>query len=322
MSRYGRDDSPDEIHDSGARSPAESSSGQQTSDARGEGGGNGTTDHQTLPHDISNHERNGSPRNPEPRELDPRRERHYDLRDSEVQTLADIGAFRAIKTEDLLQYRYGGDDRRARRDLKHLVEQGLVQRRTTYPARNVYVALTRSGHRYIEHNRPANAASRQVYYHGFVKRREARHDAGIYQLYQRENERITRAGGKVNRVILDFEFKASVNRELAKVYSLPTEEQFSRRQEIAQAHGLTVVGGKIPLPDLRLEYETQSQDQGMDQELQQTKVDLELISGEYHRGQIAEKARAGFTLYASAADATRLRPAMADPEIMQEILSL
>ena len=327
MSRYGRDDSPDDVLDSGVRRPAESSSGQQTSDARGQGGSSGAADNQALPHEIRAQEHSPSARNPEPRELNPTRERHhdlrsYDLRDSELQTLADIGAFRVIKTEDLVQYRYGGDDRQARRDLKHLVAQGLVQRRTTYPARNVYVALTRSGQRYIEHNRPANAAPRQVFYHGFVKRREARHDAGIYQLYQRESERITRAGGKVNRVILDFELKASVNREMARAHSLPAKEQLARKQEIAQAHDLTVVGGKIPLPDLRLEYETQSLDRSLDQDLQQTKVDLELVSGEYRHGQIAEKARAGFTLYASAADAARLRPAMADPEIMQEILSL
>ena len=189
-----------------------------------------------------------------------------------------------------------------------------MQRRTTYPDRNVYVGLTRKGRRYIEHNRPANAASRQVFYHGFVKRREARHDAAIYRLYQRESERITRAGGKINRVILDFELKRSINRELAKIHTLPAEEQLSRRQEIAAAHDLTVVSGKIPLPDLRLEYETPDQ--------QQDKVDLELVSGEYRHGQIADKARAGFTLYALAEDAVRLRPALADPEIMQDILSL
>jgi hypothetical protein len=119
---------------------------------------------------------------------------------------------------------------------------------------------------------------------------------------------------KVQRVILDFELKASVNRELAKIHTLPAEEQLSRRQEIAEAHGLTVVSGKIPLPDLRLEYETPDR--------QQAKVDLELVTGEYRNGQIADKARAGFTLYAFAEDAVRLRPATADPEIMQDILSL
>jgi DNA-binding MarR family transcriptional regulator len=214
----------------------------------------------------------------------------------------------------LVEYRYAGDTRQARRDLKHLAEQGLVQTRTTYPERNVYFSLTRKGRGYIEHNRPTNTASCQVFYHGFVKRREARHDAAIYRLYQRESARIARAGGKVNRVILDFELKASINRELAKIHTLPADEQLSRRQEIAEAHGLTVVSGKIPLPDLRLEYETPDQEQ--------TKVDLELLSSEYRSGQIADKARAGFTLYASAGDAVRLRPAIADPEIMQDILSL
>ena len=75
-----------------------------------------------------------------------------------------------------------------------------------------------------------------------------------------------------------------------------------------------VVSGKIPLPDLRLEYEAPDQEQA--------KVDLELAQRRVPRGQIADKARAGFTLYAFAEDAARLRPAIADPEIMQDILSL
>jgi len=310
MSRYDRDESPDEVRDSSLRRPAEHRGGQEASDARGQGGGSGTADSQAGPREHPT----PSARNREPREPNPTQARTYDLRASEVKTLVDIGTFRAITTEDLVQYRYDGDVRRARGDLKHLVEEGLVQRRTTYPHRDVYVGLTRKGHRYIEHNRPENAASRQVFYHGFVKRREARHDAAIYRLYQRESERITREGGRVNRVILDFELKASINRELSNIHSLPAEEQLSRRQEIAEAHGLTVVSGKIPLPDLRLEYETPDQ--------QQAKVDLEVVSGEYRHGQIADKARAGFTLYAFAEDAVHLRPAMADPEIMQDILSL
>jgi DNA-binding MarR family transcriptional regulator len=314
MSRYDRDENPDELRDPSVRRPSESSGGRETSDARGQGGGGGTVGSQADPNEIRHDQRTPSTRNPERREPRPTRERTYDLRDSEVQTLADIGAFRAIKTEDLIQYRYGGDAPAARRDLKHLVEQGLLRRRTTYPERNVYVGLTLRGRRYIEHHRSENTASRQVFYHGFVKPREARHDAAIYQLYQRGAERITREGGRVNRVILDFELKASINRELSTIHSLPAEEQLARRQEIAEAHGLVVVSGKIPLPDLRLEYETPDQ--------QQAKVDLELVSGEYRQSQIADKSRAGFTLYASAQDAARLRPAIADPEIMQDILSL
>ena len=70
----------------------------------------------------------------------------------------------------------------------------------------------------------------------------------------------------------------------------------------------------IPLPDLRLEYE------GPDQQL--AKVDLELVTGHYHHDSLVAKAKAGFSMYAFAEDAARLRPAMQDPEIMQDILSL
>ena len=75
-----------------------------------------------------------------------------------------------------------------------------------------------------------------------------------------------------------------------------------------------MVKGKILLPDLRLEYE------GPDQQL--AKVDLELVTSHYHHHNLVAKAQAGFAMYAFAEDAARLRPAMQDPEIMQDILSL
>src|SRR5260370_9049805 len=219
MSRYDCDENPDEIRDSTVRRPAESSGEHHTSEARGQGGG---SLHQRPPQrELRAQEQTLSPRTAEPREPNPTRERAYGLRDSEVQTLADIGAFRAIKTEDLVQHRYAGDARQARRDLKHLVEQGLVQTRTTYTERNVYVGLTRKGRRYIEHSRPANTAAGQVFYHGFVKRREARHDAAIYRLYQRKNQRLTQAECKGDRAIIDLELKGSTNPELQEVHTYP-----------------------------------------------------------------------------------------------------
>jgi len=65
---------------------------------------------------------------------------------------------------------------------------------------------------------------------------------------------------------------------------------------------------------LRLEYE------GPDRQL--AKVDLELVISHYHHHNLVAKAQAGFAMYAFAEDAARLRPAMPDPEIMQDILSL
>src|ERR1700694_3468444 len=126
MSRYDREETPDEIRDSSLRLPREYSGGSETSDVRGQGGGSGTPDSQARPREIRPEQRTPSARNPEPTEPNPTRERTYDLRDSEVQTLAAIGAFRAIKIEDLVQYRYDDNARQARRDLKHLAGQGLV----------------------------------------------------------------------------------------------------------------------------------------------------------------------------------------------------
>ena len=238
----------------------------------------------------------------------------HNLRDSHVETLVDLGTFRILNRDDLVTYRYGGHHQNAGRDLNHLAEHGLIQQRVTYPERETYLTLSRDGLHYLEHNRPSSVSEMQAFHRGFLKRPESSHDATLYRAYQREAERIRRAGGEVRRVVLDFELKKSINQRLSKIHSLPLEEQHREKQQIAEDHGLTVVSGKIPLPDLRLEYETADREQA--------KVDVELLSGDYRPSQIATKARAGFTMYALSQDAARLRPALPDPGLMQEIFSL
>jgi len=171
-------------------------------------------------------------------------------------TLVDIATFRAVTLDDLTRYRYAGDGSQARRDLENLDRQGLIRRRTTYPERTVYLTLTRRGHRFAEGHRSSGLHARQVLYHGFVKPREARHDAALYRLYHHEAEHIRAHGGRIQRVVLDFELKRAINRALSKLDSSPGSGQGQRKQEIAQQHGLTVVSGRIPVPDLQVEYET------------------------------------------------------------------
>ena len=85
-------------------------------------------------------------------------------------------------------------------------------------------------------------------------------------------------------------------------------------KQIAQEHGLKVVDGKIPLPDLRIEYETRDHEQ--------SRVDLELATRDYRGHHLAEKCKAGFSIYAPADDASRVRAAAQDPHLISEILSL
>ncbi len=287
---------------------------QETSDAKGQGGGSGTSQDQPPRHEIRPSKVRSVHQGRRTKHPDLDRDRTYALRDSELKTLTDIGTFRVLRLDDLTIHRYGGDPAEARRDVDNLLRQGLILRRTTHPEKTVYVTLTKTAHRFLEGSRPQDSKPGQAIYHGFVKPREARHDAAIYRLYQQESARIERAGGKVQRIVLDFELKRSVNRQLAKLQSLPASEQAERKREIAEENSLPIVNGKVALPDLRLEYE------GPDQEL--GKVDLELVTGDYHAQALAGKAQTGFAMYGLPEDAARLRPAMSDPEIMLDILSL
>ncbi len=310
----GRDYTPNDYRNPATPTPAPARhQDRETLDQSGRGAGQGTAPASAeTTHFPSRGAGKPRPERQTYREID--RNRPLPLRDSEIRTLAEIGTFRAVTAEDLTRFRYGSNARQAWRDLNNLARQGLVRRRTAMPEGKVYLTLTRQGHRFIEGHQPQGIDARQVLYHGFVKPRESKHDAALYRLYQEAAGRIVREGGRIHRVVLDFELKRSVYRELAKVPELPESEQSGRKREIAEEHGLTVVNGKIPLPDVRIEYETR--------DLEQTKVDLELATSDYHHSSLAEKSQAGFAIFALREDAAPLRRAMGDPELTKDIFSI
>lgn len=310
MSRYDPFD-PDELREP---SPAtEGSRERQAQDRSPTIGRSGTGRDETN----SLRERNDRnlKRGPQPRQKCKDQGRTYDLRHSEMRALADIGQFRVVRTQDLIELRYGGNARQAERDLTNLKSQGLVQQKTLdSKEKEPLLALTREAHQFLDRNRPEGSPSDQTFYHGFVKPREARHDAEVYRLYERTAKEIKREGGMNLRVVLDFELKRSLYRDLATLKDLPPEQQQEERERIAESHGLAVVDGKIPLPDLRIQYETRDH--------QHARMDLELATQDYRAAGIAEKAKAGFTIYAPRDEAARLRAAIRDPELTRGILSV
>ncbi len=286
-----------------------------SSDTDNPGPGSGGSDHADPTHTRST--RSQRPESSDSRSARSRNEgpeRSHEVNASQANAMADIGTFRTIALSDLTRVRYAGNEKQALEEVNNLLRQKLLRRSISQPERAVYLTLTPEGHQFLLARSGHSAHENQVFYHGFVKPRETEHDAAIYQLYQKETANIIASGGKVTRVILDFELKKSINRRLARLSSLPEKEQSQRKSEVANENGLTVVKGRIQIPDLRLEYE--------DQDHNPAKVDLELATGHYRHESLAAKSSAGFKIYASASDAARLRPAMADPEIMQEIFSL
>jgi len=245
-----------------------------------------------------------------------RSERHerYSITDRERETLVDIGRFRTVAVEDLANHRYGGKGSELSQDLRGLVAQGLVQRRTALVAQGRHkltvVVLTKAGKRAAEAGR---LNPEQAVYAGFVKPGEVAHDAAIYRMFHKEAGKIAAGGGTVKRVVLDYELKRKIYSPLAKA-RLQNPGEYARRQaEVARDNGLKVVQGKIPLPDLRIEYETAAGDM--------TKVDLELATHHYHGSHLRTKAEAGFKMYGDAS-ATHRSSVFEEPEITAAILSL
>jgi hypothetical protein len=241
------------------------------------------------------------------------RDRTYLLRDSEIHSLKEIGKFRVIATADLAHYAYGGDSERMGKDVERLEREHLVSEKTLEISQQRtlrVVTLTKAGHRLLK--RTNLLPDDQAIYHGLVKSREAQHDADLYRLYQKEANRIEGAGGRLVRVILDYEIKQNLNRDLALLG--PEKDNLDRKAEIADKHGLAMVNGKIPVPDMRLEFENA--------ELVLQRLDLELATREYRPRSLAEKAKAGFAIYGRAEDASRLRRILDEHELTREILTL
>jgi hypothetical protein len=92
---------------------------------------------------------------------------------------------------------------------------------------------------------------------------------------------IGRNGGTVRRVVLDYELKEELYRALNKLG--PAESPDQERERIASRHGLKVVDGTIPIPDLRIEYETEAR--------QIEYIDLEFATREYRSRGMAQGSR-------------------------------
>ena len=241
------------------------------------------------------------------------RDRAYLLRDSEMHSIKEIGKFRVIAVSDLAKYAYGGDRERMDKDIRRLAQHSLVSERTVEISQKKtlrVVMLTKAGHRLLKNTN--QLPDDQRIYHGLLKPREVRHDADLYRLYQKEAARIERGGGRPIRVLLDYELKRNLNRDLALLG--PEKDGPDAKERIAEKHGLHVVNGKIPVPDLRVEYETP--------ELELRHVDLELATRDYRPRAMAEKAAAGFSLYGRSEDASRLRRVLDEREITARILTL
>ncbi|HEX9012984.1 MAG TPA: hypothetical protein VF813_05690, partial [Anaerolineaceae bacterium] len=253
------------------------------------------------------------------------RDRSYLISARELVLMSDVGKFRAVSITDLGTYRYEERVDRLHRDIRSLEARKFIRQHRIMVGggreKFSVLELTKQGKKILAQYQPGQ--SRQVMYAGIFKLREVAHDAAVYRMYQVESVEIAKRGGRIARVVLGWELHKSVHSPLSKARPALSPPEYARhQQQVAVSHGLKFVEGKIPLPDLRIEYETAEGDLA--------KVDLELATEHYNGRYAAEKLRAGFKTYADRAHASRLNAAVAHrggaiddgPEITAGILSL
>jgi DNA-binding MarR family transcriptional regulator len=220
-------------------------------------------------------------------------DRTYALRDSETHILATVGTFRVVPAADVTPGSTTPDVWNG--DIRHLSEEGLIERKSVVinGQPTPVLVLTKEGKALLEAHRNVRPDGRQQGYHaGLVKPRELAHDAQLYRVYRAEAARITGQGGRVRRVVLDYEIKREYQQFLHRSDRPDGLSQADDRAAFAAQSRLPIVDEHLELPDLRIEYETTQGDLAY--------RDVELVTEHYSRAQLAGKARAGFSMYRAA----------------------
>jgi hypothetical protein len=222
------------------------------------------------------------------------RDRSYELRGSESRTLATVGAFRVVSSSDLRDHDGKPLDPR-RGDLRHLREAGLVETAHLGGRRDHVVTLTKEGRDLLhEHRRSTGEDARQAFYAGVRKPRELGHDVQVYRAYERAAKGIAERGGRLRRVILDYELKRDYQRFLQERNrrsdgdGRPDREEHEVR-DWALTHHLPYFDEQVHFPDVRIEWE--------DEHCRSREEDIEVTTEHYRGAHAAAAARSGFSRY-------------------------
>jgi len=229
----------------------------------------------------------------------------FRLRESEIDLLSTVGAFRAVQVSDLEPRdasHSGRNEHHTQSDLRSLRQQGLLE---THPIvingrLETVAVLTDTGLDLLERSRAdlnheprtSNLELRhQQFYSGLLKTRELAHDAQLYRVFQTERTHLEADGATITRIVLDDELKAEYHTYVYEQCRIGVDPDDARRA-FARDHDLSFAGGRIHLPDVRIEYT--SADGRIDHR------DLELATEHYSRAQVSGKQSAGFRVYRAA----------------------
>jgi len=241
----------------------------------------------------------------------------YELRGSEVRTMATVGAFRVALSGDLRDHNGQPCDPR-KGDLRSLREQGLIRTVQLDGRNDVVVVLTKQGRDLLDSHRGRDKDRGQTFYADLKKPREVEHDAQAFRTYLRAAERLEKAGARIERVVLDYEltrdyqrFPQERNRGRADSDGRPDRSP-EEIAEWAREHGLPCKDGHVQFPDFRIEYSTP------DNRWEREYENVEVTTMHYRGGHGAAAARSGFSCHGGSS--ARIGGEPFDPDEASEVL--
>ena len=225
------------------------------------------------------------------------RGRDYDLDGADTEVLATTGAFRVVQVEDL-QHALEASPGRATpaQRVGRLHDAGLLERIPLDGRERDVVVLTDRGRELLEAHRLGRPDEpRQAFFAGLRKPRELSHDAQVYRAFRRAEERIRDQGGRVRRVVLDYELKRDYQqflqaRNRGRADSDGRPDRTAEEVAVwARQHDLPYFDDGVHFSDARIEYDDDARDPRHE--------DIEVVTPHYRGTHAAAAARSGFRRY-------------------------
>ena len=251
------------------------------------------------------------------REIVRDRDHEYSLRGSETRTLSTVGAFRVVPASRLRDHSGAPADPRSG-DLRNLREQGLVETVRIPGRRDQAVILTKQGRELLERHRDPEHNGRQTFYAGLKRTRELEHDSQVYDAYLDAADRLHDHGGRIDRVVLDYELKRDYQKWLHEHdggrddYDGHPDRDEDEIRAWAHDHDLPYFDDQLHFPDVRIEYE--DRDGRCDHE------DIEVVTIHYRGAHGSAAARSGFSCYTAGSARTGGGGRSPDPHLAEELL--
>ena len=247
----------------------------------------------TQPARRTGHRQEHDTRDPEPS--------RRPMADRKRDAVADVALYRAVSYTDLSDTHFDGHPYATRRAVNHMIRVGLIEEHAVEgPAGHTFTVVTATelgrdaGHRAAL---DAGHVPEQQTWTGLVKPAELSHDTAVYRAALDERAQLEADGGRVTRVRLDAELKASVAAATEKARA-DGGDRAAHEAKLTAAHdlGLHVVNhDHVMYPDAQLDIEDADGVSG--------RVNVEIVSDHYHAAAIVAKAGAGYAMHGSSRSA-------------------